>query len=179
MIKNKKCMLIWHISSLIFIILTGSFFHFAYELFGRFKPLALIFAVNESVWEHNKIGFWPAVIFSFVEYFSWGKYEKNYFCAKALQLFLIPYIITSFFYTYTGIIGFHVLWVDIFIFVAAVAIAQYVFWQVLKTQECAAGILKFFCIACIIILIIIFSIFTFFAPQIPLFIDPLTGKAGI
>lgn len=177
--SSKRSTIVWHISSFVFIIVAGSLFHFAYDWFGRWKPFALIFAVNESVWEHNKIGFWPAFIFSFIEYFSWGKYEKNFFCAKALQLFSIPYLMMSFFYTYTGIIGYHVLWVDILIFVAAVAIAQYVFCIQLSKEACNSTRVRTLCIVFIFVLFLIYSSFTFLAPKIPLFIDPLTGKTGI
>ncbi|MEM4188473.1 MAG: DUF6512 family protein, partial [Candidatus Hadarchaeum sp.] len=59
---NKK-LFYWTIAGTFFIIFFGSFLHFAFELSGNFRPLALIAAVNESTWEHLKLAFWPAFIF--------------------------------------------------------------------------------------------------------------------
>jgi hypothetical protein len=43
------------------IVLAGSALHFAFDWSGHWLPLALIAAVNESVWEPMKLAFWPAV----------------------------------------------------------------------------------------------------------------------
>jgi len=88
--KQLRRILIFHILGAIFTIILGSFFHFIYELSGFFKPVALIGAVNESTWEHLKIGFWPAFLFTTIEYFAYGKKNKNFCFAKAINLYAIP-----------------------------------------------------------------------------------------
>lgn len=174
---NKK-ILLWEIVGAIFVIIMGGVFHFAFDWLGQWKPAALIFAVNESIWEHNKIGFWPAVIFAVVEFFFIGKYNKNFFYAKAIQLLLIPTLIMSLFYTYTGIIGYDTLVMDLIIFVIAVVVAQVMSYRILK-KESVSKSTNIISIVIIAILIVTFSTLTYFPPHIPLFKDSGTGKYGI
>ena len=44
-----------------FMIAAGSVLHFAFDWLGGWYPLALVAAVNESIWEHLKLAFWPGV----------------------------------------------------------------------------------------------------------------------
>jgi len=53
----KRKILIWEISGFFFILLTGTFLHFIFELSSFWRPAALFGAVNESTWEHLKMVF--------------------------------------------------------------------------------------------------------------------------
>lgn len=56
---QKRTILTYETIGMVFIILLGSLFHFTFEL-SDFNPVVGAFsAVNESVWEHLKLGFWP------------------------------------------------------------------------------------------------------------------------
>ncbi|MCJ7665514.1 MAG: DUF6512 family protein, partial [Actinobacteria bacterium] len=59
--KRKK-LLTWEMLGILFAFILGSLLHFTFELSGSWGPMALISGVNESVWEHLKIGFWPAFV---------------------------------------------------------------------------------------------------------------------
>ena len=63
-ISNKQ-ILIWEIIGVCFIIVAGGPLHELFEQSGRWWPVALIAAVNESIWEHLKMFFWPALLFAF------------------------------------------------------------------------------------------------------------------
>ena len=52
--------------------------------------MAVISGVNESTWEHFKIGFWPAFIWAFFEFFVFGRKTKNFFFAKGISFLLMP-----------------------------------------------------------------------------------------
>jgi hypothetical protein len=41
--------------------------HFAFGWSGRWLPLALVAPVNESVWEHLKMAYWPLCELTLVE----------------------------------------------------------------------------------------------------------------
>ena len=43
--------------------LAGSALHFVFDLLSGFAPVGIIAAVNESVWEHMKLAFWPMLVF--------------------------------------------------------------------------------------------------------------------
>lgn len=45
----------------IMMILFGSGLHFAFVLLGSWAPVALVAAVNESIWEHLKLAFWTGL----------------------------------------------------------------------------------------------------------------------
>lgn len=81
MLTSKK-VLIYEIIGTAFIIFLGSAFHFTYELSGRLAVVGAFSAVNESVWEHLKLSFWPSLIWLFIEYLPIKKLTNNFFESK-------------------------------------------------------------------------------------------------
>lgn len=173
---KKNYILIFEIISTIFIMISGVLLHFTFGwsnnnvLIGTFSP------VNESIWEHLKLLFFPMLITTIMGYFYEEKNICNYLCAKVIGIILAIFFTVIFFYTYTGIIGRNFAIVDIGSFFIAVVLGQYVAYQKIKST--------FFCnnlIAIIILLVLYlcFLIFTFFPPHINLFKDPITGMFGI
>lgn len=172
--KNK--ILIIEIVSTIFIIILGILLHFTFEwsnnnlLVGTFSP------INESIWEHLKLIFFPSLITTIIVYFYEGKNIANYLCAKVVGIIFAIFFTITFFYTYTGIIGTNFAIVDISSFFIAVVLEQYISYK--KIQS------KFSCnkikvITILIIMYLCFLIFTFIPPNIGLFKDPITGMFGI
>ena len=175
MLKQKSILKI-EIISTIFIIILGVLFHFTFEwsngnvFVGTFTP------VNESIWEHLKLLFFPMVITIIVGYFYEGKNIENYLCAKTFGIIISMIFTIIAYYTYSGVIGRNIDVVNIIIFIFAVIMGQYVSYKKIKS--------KFYCnnLVSIIILVIIylyFLVFTFYPPQIGLFKDPVTGTFGI
>ena len=173
---NKK-IFYWHIFGVIFTIFAGSFLHFIYELSGSFKLIAIIGAVNESTWEHLKIGFWPAFIFSIIEYLVYGRKIKNFCFGKMISLYVIPALIILFFYGYTLFIG-HNLFLDIFIFILSIVIAYFFSYKILASGRDFSKY-RIFSIILIIIAIFAFSLMSYFPLHNFLFLDPVTGLYGI
>lgn len=163
---------------ILFISLLGSLLHFTFELGGFWRPLAVVSAVNESVWEHLKIGFWPAFIWGVTEFFVFGKKVKNFFFAKAVTFLLIPIIIVVLFYSYTYATGTELLAVDIIIFFAAIAAAQIAGYRIMLIRK---RFLSLNIIGAVIILacLVLFSLFSYFPPRYQLFKDAVTGGYGI
>ncbi|TXT65442.1 MAG: conserved membrane protein of unknown function [Promethearchaeota archaeon] len=174
--RNK--ILNWQIGGSVFIIMFGSFLHFLFELSGNFPPIGAISAVNESIWEHLKLGYWPLVFFGILEYRNVNKESQNFFLANLVSALLILFIIPVFFYTYTAIIGEHILWLDIFSFIFAVSVGQFVSYKIMMKSEFNLKI-SYISVFGIIIIGVLFVVFTYFPPQIPLFEDSLTGMYGI
>lgn len=169
--------LLFHILGVIFTIFLGSFLHFVYELSGFYKPVAIIGAVNESTWEHLKIAFWPAFIFAIIEYFIYGKNQKNFYFAKVKEIYIIPFLIAVFFYGYT-IFTEHSLFLDIFIFVLAIIIGYMVSYKILVWQKDFSKY-KVLSIGLILIVVILFSLLSYFPLENFLFLDPVTSSYGI
>jgi hypothetical protein len=174
----KKTILIWELAGIIFIVVLGTVLHFAFEWSGRWTPIAPIAAVNESVWEHLKLGFWPALAYAVLEYSRFGKSASNFLFAKTLGIYLIPIAIVVLYYSYTAVLGHGPLIVDILIFVVAVIVGQFGSYKLLITSPLPERLNRFSPIA-LAILGIIFVLFTFYPPQLPIFRDSVTGAYGI
>lgn len=168
----------WNTFGAIFTMIVGTLLHFAYEWIG--KGAAIIGAVNESTWEHLKLLFWPAVIFGIVEYFVYGKKITCFIDVMVKSILIGLSLIIILFYTYSGVLGYNVMYIDIAIFFIAV-IASYIYSyrkMCLYEHSCphCASVTWFIIL---LILILMFVLFTFAPPQIALFQDPVTGSYGI
>lgn len=174
----KRSVLRWELAGIFFIVVLGTVLHFAFEWSGGWIPIAPIAAVNESVWEHLKLGFWPALVYAALEYGRFGKSAKSFFFAKTLGIYLIPITIVVLYYAYTAILEHGLLIVDIAIFVVAVIVGQLVSYKLLIASPLPERLNRFAPIA-LAVLGILFVLFTFYPPQLPLFKDSVTGGYGI
>lgn len=168
----------WETSGILFIILVGSLLHFVYALSGYWMPLAIIAAVNESVWEHLKLGIWPPLFFAVIEY-KWIRKEiNNFLIAKTLASYVIPLSIVLLFYGYTAVTGENFLFMDIAIFIIAVVLGQIASFTILTTKTLGK---TWFILAVtgLFTLMILTPLFTFAPPRHPLFRDSLTGTYGL
>jgi len=174
---NKK-LLIWELIGIIFIIFLGSAFHFLFEWSGSWIPIGMIAPINESVWEHLELTYWPLIIFTVIQYKFINKESDNILFAKLVAVILMNLIIVIFFYSYTQIIGEDLLTLDIFSFILAVVVGQLISYKILTFSNFKnkTSIISFIGL---ILCGFLFIIFTFFPPRISLFQDPLTGTYGI
>ena len=107
-----------------FVSILGSLSHFFYEWSHENRLVALFCPVNESTWEHMKLLFFPMLLYTiFITY-----YFPNNNAILTAMLFgnLFGTIsIPVFFYTYSGILGYHITFIDIAIFYISVFYAFY------------------------------------------------------
>lgn len=169
---------LWELFGIIFISITGALLHFVYDWSNEYKPFALISAVNESTWEHLKIAFWPALIYSILEYVPLSNITNNFIISKAACLLVIPLSIVILFYSYTAILGRNFLIADISIFVLSICFGQKISFKLLTMPQ-LPSLITSLSMFIIVILIIQFSLFTFFPPKLSIFKDPVKGGYGI
>ncbi len=161
----------WQISGFVFTGVVGVLLHFLYEWTNGNLIVAPFSAVNESIWEHMKLLFFPMFVFSLVEYRKFGKDYDNFWCVKLVGtlagLALIPLI----YYFYTGALGAWADWFNIAIFYIASGVAYYLETVIFENiiSPCKSEIKPFICLCVIAVL---FVILTFIHPEIPLFQDP-------
>jgi len=175
---ERKSVLAYELIGIIFIIILGSLLHFTFEWSGHQPIVGVFSAVNESVWEHFKLGFWPALLYAIIELKPLKKSTNNFLLAKTVGIYLIPIVIAIIFYSYTAIIGESVLIIDILSFVVAVIIGQISSYKLLTYRKLSENLEKISLIA-LAILALAFVLFTFYPPQLPIFQDPTTGEYGI
>ena len=167
----------WQLAGFVATSILGTLLHFLFDLTGGSVAAALISAVNESIWEHMKLLYYPMLIFAFLEYGAWGKTRRDFWSVKlagtALGLVLIPVI----YYTYSGVLGINVDWVNITIFFLA-AMAAYRLETALFARENGEHISGGLALILLLAIGLAFTLLTFFPPHIPLFRDPVTGSYG-
>jgi hypothetical protein len=166
--KELKC---YVVIGIIFVTLFGSAAHFIYGWTGKNPAAGLFFPVNESTWEHMKLVFFPMLIYAF---YMNAKLKETYPCVTSslcagvlLSTVLIPVI----FYTYTGFLGYHTLFLDILTFLVSVVLAFAAVYQYTlscQMQPCES-VLK----AAVAVGMLLFFLFTYFPPGIGLFRDPV------
>ncbi len=174
----QKQIKIWTIWSTILIIIIGSLSHFMFAWLGSARPLALIFAVNESVWEHLKLAFWPTLLFAVIEFFIIKNKNSNFWLGKVVSLYTMPIVIVAMFYIYHAVASENNLVYDISSFFIAVILGQYLGYKIITREKQllrsnTTSILLF------ILIFSAFSLLTYFPPKLPIFKDGITGEYGI
>ena len=174
---EKRSIFWYELIGIFFIILLGSTLHFTFEWSGNQSIVGVFSAVNESVWEHLKIAFWPALFYLILEYRFLYKKTNNFFFAKTIGIYAIMIIIPAIFYSYTFVTEENLI-IDIGSFIFAIIIGQFISYMLLKYKELAKN-LELISLVSLITLAFAFVVFTFYPPQIQLFQDPTTGGFGI
>jgi len=177
-IKTSKLLKIELIVTILGLIL-GTLLHFIYEWSGNNVIIASFSAVNESVWEHLKLVFYPMLILGLIEYYFVKNIANNYIEAKAIGIFTaISFIVISFF-TYTGIIGTNFFIIDILIFIISIILGEWTSYKLMKRKNESTIQTKILAGGILIFLLSCFIIFTYVTPQVNLFRDFTNGTYGI
>ena len=155
----------------------GTFLHFLFELSGNGIAAALVSAVNESIWEHMKLIYYPMLLFSLIQYRFWGREVASFWWVKLAGIMLGLVLIPVIYYVYTGIFGVSVDWFNITIFFLAAGAA---FWLESKLfrRGWSFRIPEWAALVLILGISVVFTVLTFLTPQIPFFRDPITGSYG-
>lgn len=166
---NKKTIFKFEVISTIIIMISGVLLHFTYEWSGNNNIVGLVTPVNESVWEHLKLLFFPMLILLIIGYYYVGKKYENYLCAKTLGIIVSMIFIVIFFYTYLGVVGKNIDFINIGSFFVAVILGQYISYRnIFSVKFCNSKT----AIIYLIVMIILFMLFSFNPPDIGLFRVP-------
>lgn len=164
----KKKLNLYIILGIIFTIAFGTLLHFVYQWSGSNNIVGLFSPVNESVWEHLKLLFYPMSLWIIFGYFKFGKSNPNYISAALIGLISGLILIPVLFYTYTSITLESILPLDITIFVLSIIVAFFIMRYILKNYN-----LRFLTLKTGIflweVLFILFVLFTIFPPNLPIF----------
>lgn len=174
----KKHLLIWEIAGIFFLICAGALLHFAYQWLHQLTIVGIISPVNESVWEHLKLGFWSLVLFSIIEYLFIKDEINNFLLAKGLGILTLQSFILTVFYIYTIFSKKPNLVLDILSYILGCIFCQFISYIVL-TRTAKRRILNRVGLTVILIHAIILITFTFAPPQLPIFKDSHSLSYGI
>ncbi len=139
--------------------------------------VALFSAVNESVWEHLKLAFFPDLFLSVPQYMLLRRHYPNFFLGKMVGMLVTPLTIVAGFYGYELVFHSSNIVYDIGLFIAAVIMGQLVSYNLIQKHggnrfnPLPPTILFLFAAA--------FFVFTYMPPELELFRDPVTGGYGL
>ena len=155
----------------------GTACHFAFDFFGQSRLIAPFVPVNESTWEHLKLLFMPALLFTLIREAVIGKDYPCLLTQKAKAVLAGMAWIVVGFYTYTGVWGKDVAWIDILLFYTAVALYTWLSKRSIEKEKkyCNAGVGT----AVFVLTFILFLVFTVQPPKIGLFQDPQMGSVNV
>lgn len=168
----------WHWGGFAFLLTVGSLLHFVYDWSGRSPAVAAFSAVNESVWEHLKLGFWSLVLFSVLEFWFVRPLARNYLAAKAAGILAMQLFILGVFYSHTALLGRNVFVVNIASYVLGAGLCQLVGYRIVTARPWAlplrlglVGLLGLHALALVV--------FTFVPPRAGIFRDSDSGTYGV
>jgi hypothetical protein len=174
----KRSALKWELIGIAVIFLLGSALHFAFELLGEWSPVGVIAAVNESVFEHLKLTFWPTMLYAAITCKLLKNSTNNFIIAKTAAVYTMPLAIIVLYYAYTTLMGIENVFIDIFIFFVAVACGQLAGYRILTLTPLPVW-LKWLSLVFLVILALIYGLFTYYPPHVPFFMDSVTSTYGI
>ncbi len=175
---ETKSNLGWEAAGVLFISVLGSALHFAFAWSGYWPAVATFAAVNQSIWEHLKLAFWPGFLWAAIERPNLVVGRSDFWAAKGIALLVAPVTIVLIFTTYTGILGRNILYLDIGTFIVAVALGQLVSaWLIgLGPKSPVPRRLGHLLLG---LQVLAYSTLTFFPPKVDLFMDHRNGTYGI
>ncbi|MBU0732263.1 hypothetical protein KKC88_05275 [Patescibacteria group bacterium] len=174
--KNKKYILKWEIAGAFFLIIVGSLLHFAYAWSGYNPFIGMISGVNESVWEHLKLGYWSLVFFILIEYWFIRKKTSNFCIAKAAGIFAMQLFIVGFFYAYT-LFTEEILIIDIISYIIGCILCQFISYKILIANK-LDNVWNVIGIIFLTFHAIILIAFTFNPPEKGIFLEHSSGRYG-
>lgn len=174
----RKRLFFWELGGFLFTGLAGTLLHFAYGWSGDSLWTAAFSAVNESTWEHMKLLFFPLFFFSVIQVCALGRNYPNFPAVRAVSTLTGLALIPILYYTYTGILGRHLLWADIAVFFLADLGAFWLDFYLLRRGKLSSAWQQVAGLAVLWALAFCFVWCTFHPPHIALFRDSATGLYG-
>ena len=172
----KKNSAYWETAGLLFVLVAGNLLHFVYDWSGRSAWVAAFAATNESTWEHMKLLAVPWLLWSLLECLVLP--ETGVPFARAAGLLAGLAFIPTVFYTYQGILGRNIDWVNILLFQAASVLA-YIVTRQIQMRSLGVG-RKWQLLGLFVLLSVaaLFVVWTYRPPQWGVFLDPLRATVG-
>ena len=178
--KIKYRLMISSMIGILFNIVIGTISHFTFEWFGCWPPHAAVMPMNESIWEHLNMNYWPLMWYSIMEY-VFIRQETNFaLVSKVVNITTSIVFSLGVFYIYKALWNDeHNVIVDVVTFYSSIVIGQGVGYIVFLTSGKPHIMLNVFSMLMLIVYGALFIAFTYYPPDYDIFKDTNTGRAGI
>lgn len=151
----------------------GTLWHFLYEWTNDNFVVGLFFPVNESIWEHLKLLFYPTLIYSAFEYFFSKERPTNYIPAVIISLIYGMFSIVAMYYIYTGVSGRNIDFINIAIFFLGIVFTLVKKNKLLKNGNFSMDLFNIFFLFLTVLLGVLFAIWSYNPPSLGIFLPPL------
>ena len=162
-----KQLKLWFAIGAFFVLITGTLSHFLYGWTGKNAFIGFFTPVNESVWEHMKLLFFPMLLFALAMGWKW---KGEFPCiASALSFGILAgtVFIPAFFYGYTAILGKDIFFSALAGFFLSIAVA---FWAAYRlTLSCRLQKHTLLLCGAVGVLFLCFLVFTYHPPEFAIF----------
>ena len=175
----RKRLFFWELAGFLITGALGSVLHFVYDWSGGSSVAAAFSAVNESTWEHMKLLFFPMFFFSVIQVCAMGRNYPNFLAVRAVSTLTGLVLIPILFYTYTGVWGRSVDWINIAIFFLAALGAFLLDFRLLRRSRLSQPWQQILGLAVLWGLAFCFVWLTFHPVELALWEDPVTGTYGV
>ena len=132
MFKTNTTLRKWHLIGFFWIVIVGSLLHFTYEWSGKSTIVGYFSPVNETVWEHLKLGYFSLTFFMLIDYWPLRNKTTGYFAAKALGIISMNLFILLINFIYETVTNRSNIIFHIVLFIAGALICQYVSIKVMR-----------------------------------------------
>ncbi len=169
---NSRFRMGFIIKQTILLFIVASLAHFLYDITDHNFLIGLFSPINESIWEHLKLMFFPNLIWWLIIYVwkkePWHLNGQAWLIASALCMMIAPLSVFLLYYGYTGAFGVHIVWLDISLVAVGYLLAFMVAFHCYPSIK-PTWLKRFLAAAGIGLLLAAFVSFTMDAPSFPLF----------
>lgn len=154
--KNLKC---YTIAGMLFVLIAGTIAHFLYDWSNHNPIVGLFTPINESIWEHMKLVFFPMLLYALFMIFQCHRQYPCLISSLCFGIIIGSLLIPVFYYAYTAILGKNFFILDIGVFIISILIA---FWLSYKlTVSCKLKGSTILLCSLVCILFFCFLLFTY------------------
>jgi len=171
---SVKFVRLYHFIGIFVILSIAGPLHFAYEWSGENFFISLVAPVNESIWEHLKMVYWPTLLWWVLGYALFRRRSRlsgmRWGQSMAVSIIFGMLVIVLWYYTWAGAFAIEASWVN-FSSMVSVVIGQLLAIHVYRV---AKPRWVYFVPGMIIVVSLAFmsGFFTYYPPALPMFVSP-------
>ncbi len=152
----------------LFVALWGTLFHFVYRWSGENTFVGFISLVNESVWEHLKLLFYPFLLLTIYDYFRFPEKRNQLVPARTVALLTAMLFLVTCFYTVWGVFGSLIKWFNIALYYITVLVCMFLEHRLTRCEKLPHLPA---CLIALGMLLVLFVTMTYNAPDRGIFYD--------
>lgn len=158
------------ITGILFVFISGSLSHFLYGWSGDNPFVGFFSPVNESIWEHMKLLFFPMLAYMPILICKFRDKYPGIIPALCVGILAGTFFIPIFYYAYTYVCGKDIFLLDIAAFVLSILIAFWLTYRLAPSTALQPHTLPL--VILVFLLFVCFMTFTYYPPDLALFEDP-------